>query len=340
MSDLPYGFNEDDLNYFTDPTDDFYWQGFDDTGFSEADLNYFSQAGDNFDLVAYLNAANDPNSGLSGTDIDWGSIGSVLNGLGLKSINEFFEKGGTGSQLMGLLGGGYGIYNQIDWQQLLAQGRDLAGKTGSLISGYTPYTGKEVADLTSAQQQGVGYAPGLLQKGNEWFTKSGDYDPNELPKYLNPYTQGALTTANRLTSENLMQNILPGINSTFTGQGQFGASRNAEFTNRAIQDTQQAIADANAKTMVDAYGKASDDYMSILKQQGALGQQAITQGMGLAGTEFQNDQAKLTGALEAWKRNREMPIELFKEWGGGVGNFNPAGAPGTNTAFDPSKLGV
>jgi hypothetical protein len=344
MDDLPWGFTEDDLNWFTDPTDDFQWGGFGDLsgqygGLTEADLNYFSQAGDNFDLTTYLNAANDPNSGLSGSTSFLSKLGSGISG-GISSLAGLFGQGAVGSNLMGLLGGAYGIKNQVDWQELLGQGRDLAGKTGSLISGYTPYTGTEVAGLTDAQKQGIGYAPGLMQQGNKWLSGAGDYDPNKVQDYLNPYTEGALSAANRLTSQNLTENILPGVNSTFTGAGQFGSTRNAEFGNRAIRDTQQAIADANAKSMVGAYGQASGDYMKMLTNQGTLGQQAITQGMGLTGTEQQNNQQQVEGALAAWQRNRTMPLDMFKSWSGGVGNFNPAGAPGTTNVFDPTKLGI
>jgi len=290
---------------------------------------------------------NNPGSGWSYEDM-FGSNGSggLLSGIGgalsggINSLAGLFGQGGVGSNLMGLLGGGYGIKNQIDWQELLGQGRDLAGKTGSLISGYTPYTGQEVAGLTDAQKQGIGYAPGLMQQGNKWLSGAGDYDPNKVQDYLNPYTEGALSAANRLTSQNLTENILPGVNSTFTGAGQFGSTRNAEFGNRAIRDTQQAIADANAKGMVNAYGQASTDYRGMLGQQGTLGQQAITQGMGLAGTEQQNNQQQVEGALAAWQRNRTMPLDMFKSWSGGVGQFNPAGAGTTANVFDPTKLGL
>ena len=265
------------------------------------------------------------------------SVGGAVSG-GINSLADLFGQGGVGSNLAGLLGGAYGISNQVDWQELLGQGRDLAGKTGSLISGYTPYTGTEVAGLTDAQKKGIGYAPGLMQKGNEWLSASGTYDPNQVNSYLNPYTEGALSTANRLTSQNLTENILPGVNSTFTGAGQFGSTRNAEFGNRAIRDTQQAIADANTKGMVGAYGQASTDYMDMLKQQGTFGQNAITQGMNLAGTEQQNNQQQVEGALAAWQRNRTMPLNMFNKWSGGVGNFNPAGAGSTNNVFDASKL--
>jgi hypothetical protein len=138
----------------------------------------------------------------------------------------------------------------------------------------------------------------------------------------------------------LTENILPGVNSTFTGAGQFGSTRNAEFGNRAIRDTQQAIADANAKGMVGAYGQASGDYMKMLQQQGTLGQNALNQGMSMTGLEQQNNQKQVEGALAAWQRNREMPLEMFKSWSGGVGQFNPAGSGTTANVFDPTKLGL
>jgi hypothetical protein len=238
-------------------------------------------------------------------------LGSAI-GSGVNSLTSGLKDSGLGT-LAGMIGAGYGIKNQIDWQELLSQGRDLADKTGSLISGYTPYN-DQMVNMSAAQKQGVGYAPGLLEKGNQLLTGSGTYDPSQIQSYLNPYVEGGLAAANRLTTQNLNENILPQINSTFTGHGQFGSTRNADFQNRAIRDTQQAIADANAKGMVGAYGQASSDYMDMLKQQGAQGQNMLNQGMTLGALPVQQ-----------YENMFKSPLDMFKSWGQSVGNFNPAG---------------
>jgi hypothetical protein len=340
MDDLPYGFNNEDFNFFANPNDNFNWGGFGDLsgqygGLTESDLNYFSQSGDNFDLTSYLNGANDPFNPNSGsTGINWANLGSQAAGA-LNSVtqNPLLQK------LYGMAGGAYGIANQLDWQELLKQGRDLGGKRGAAVANFQPYAGDTVAGLSEAQKQAIGYAPGLLSQAQPWLGEgagmvkgSANYDPSQIQNYLNPYTEGALSAANRLTTQNLNENILPEINSTFTGQGQFGGTRNAEFQNRAIRDTQQAIANANAAGMVGAYGQASGDYMDMLKQQGIAGQQlgqmgitGLEAGTTLGGLAQANEQAQLTGKYDQWKTNQTMPMDLFKTWGGAVSGFNPAG---------------
>jgi hypothetical protein len=114
-------------------------------------------------------------------------------------------------------------------------------------------------------------------EATDYLRRSAEFDPNRIQGFVNPYVEGGLATANKLASRNLTENILPGINSTFTGQGQFGSTRNAEFSNRAVRDTQEAIADANNKAMLTAYGQGSDDYFKSLGLLGQTGQQIGTQ---------------------------------------------------------------
>lgn len=302
---VPYGFTEDDIKYFFGNT-------------PEGTANYADWL-NNVDLEGLT--SNSPGF--------WSSLGTALGnttGSLASGLTGAIKAGGLDT-LAGMLGMGYGFANQYDWQQLLGQGRNLAEKTGSLISGWTPYT-NEMVNMSEAQKQGVGYAPEFLTQGKQGMIGSMTYDPNQVQSYVNPYVEGGLAAANRLTSQNLTENVLPTINSTFTGQGQFGSTRNAEFQNRAIRDTQQAIADANAKAMVGAYGQASQDYLSMLGRQGEMGQSLLTQGMAL-------------GALPIQQRQQmyESPLDMFKTWGQGVGQFNPAGATGTeNTGIDFSKL--
>ena len=259
------------------------------------------------------------------------ALGGLLGGSQLSSaLNGALTGNGNLGTLLGALGAGYGISNDIDWQQLLGQGRDLAGKTGGLISGYTPYTGERVAGLDPSQQQAIGYAPGMLSQGQQMMSSAGVYDPNKVQDYLNPYVEGGLAAANRLTTQNLMENTLPGVNSTFTGNGQFGSTRNADFTNRAIRDNQQGIANSNAANMVSAYGNANQNYMSQLQNQGTMGQNLMQTGLGLGGLAQGQQQKQLDAGLAAWNQNRTMPLDMYKTWAGSVGNFNPAGANGTS----------
>lgn len=269
---------------------------------------------------------------LASADLSSLSLSSLAN-LASKIMSGQSTGNATIDSLLGLAGSAAGLYSNLqnlDWMEMLGDTRDTYGDLLKGISNYKPYTGQEVAGLTDAQKQGIGYAPNLLSTGNQLWTGAGTYDPTKIQQYLNPYVEGGLAAANRLTSQNLTENVLPEINTTFTGQGQFGSTRNAEFQNRAIRDTQQAIADANAKAMVGAYGNADTAYRDMLAKQGQLGQNMLAQGMALGGLGQTQQQNELTSALDAWKRNQEMPITQFKNLTSGVGAFNPAGSTNSN----------
>ena len=53
---------------------------------------------------------------------------------------------------------------------------------------------------------------------------------------------------------------MPGVNSTFTGNGQFGSTRNADFLNRAIRDNQQTLNNTNANVLYNAQNTANTQY--------------------------------------------------------------------------------
>ena len=131
----------------------------------------------------------------------------------------------------------------------------------------------------SGVQQGMNALSGVnpyLQGAASAYTTSSDYNPAELQQYLNPYTQQAAQATVSELNRNLKENVLPGVNSTFAGAGQFGSSRNSEFESRAIRDNQEAAAKALAQANYGAYNQAQQAYSDWANK----GMQA---GQGLAG---------------------------------------------------------
>lgn len=88
------------------------------------------------------------------------------------------------------------------------------------------------------------------------FIGNTTYDPNTTNGFLNGYVNNVVNEQARLSNQNLFENILPQVNSTFTGAGQFGSTRNADFTNRAIRDQQYTLAGTQGKTLMDAQNAA------------------------------------------------------------------------------------
>lgn len=134
-----------------------------------------------------------------------------------------------------------------------------------------------------------------LQQASSLYTQGAQFDPNQLTQHLNPYTQDANNATISAVNRNLTENILPNVNSTFTGAGQFGSSRNADFTNRAIRDTQTGLAEVLAKQNVANWQNANQDYLNWSK----MGQSAASGLQGVAGTGSTIDQTGLTNMLTA-----------------------------------------
>lgn len=134
-----------------------------------------------------------------------------------------------------------------------------------------------------------------LQQASSMYQQGAQYDPSKLGQYLNPYVNDAANATMTQVNRNLTENLIPQINSTFTGAGQFGSTRNADFMNRAVRDTQQALSDTLAKQNVANYQQAQNDYQNWAK----LGQSAASGLQGVAGTGSAIDQTSLTNMLTA-----------------------------------------
>lgn len=112
----------------------------------------------------------------------------------------------------------------------------------------------------------VGVANPLVQQGTGSWT-------NNASAYMSPYTQQVTDRIAQLGARNLSENLLPAVNKTFTGSGQFGSTRNSDFTNRAVRDTQDSILGQQAQALEAGYKTASDIYNQDASRQlqGGLG---------------------------------------------------------------------
>jgi hypothetical protein len=111
---------------------------------------------------------------------------------------------------------------------------------------------------------------GALNQASNFISNSATYNPNQMMQHLSPYLSGVNDEIERRANNNLMEKVMPEVNSTFAGNGQFGSTRNGTFLNNAIRNNQEVVSGAQASAMNTAYGQAADDYRSW----GQLGQQA------------------------------------------------------------------
>jgi hypothetical protein len=128
--------------------------------------------------------------------------------------------------------------------------RGSINKASSLAgTPYTQYSSPRVAGFNADINQGFstvrngvgGWQPTMNQAASN-LTQGGEYNKDYFQNnFMNPYMSSVYDDIARRSNQNLTEKILPQVNNTFTGGGQFGSSRNQEFTNRAIRDQQDTM---------------------------------------------------------------------------------------------------
>lgn len=159
-----------------------------------------------------------------------------------------------------------------DWYQDYQKGI-LAKANAIANSPYPAYSGELIAPqgaLTVAAQQQAQNLPNVGQPAQaagqgalqSIANRGGAVDQNVFNSYLSPYTNGVVDQIARLGQRNLTENLLPQVNDTFTGAGQFGSGRNADFTGRVVRDANESILNQQAGALQAAYQGAMTGYLN------------------------------------------------------------------------------
>lgn len=160
---------------------------------------------------------------------------------------------------------------------------------------YTPYTSPTNA-VTYGEDAGriAGFTPAQLQAQQQVVANQGNYQPyldkasqtvpQAINQYMSPYTDSVVNRIAQLGQRNLTENLLPQVNSTFTGAGQFGSTRSADFTNQAVRDANESILGQQASALESGYQNAGQMALADLQRQAQLGQ--LTQQLGYQDTSM------------------------------------------------------
>ncbi len=163
---------------------------------------------------------------------------------------------------------------------------------GSALAQANPYIQQSVAPLgLGAAQPYLGAASG---------------NTADVSSYMDPYNSAVTNRIATLGARNLSENILPGIGDQFVNAGQFGSTRQADITGRAIRDTQDSILAQQNQALQSGYtsaqaAKAADlsRYAGLASTAGGLGsaQQQTLLGAGQAAGQLSSaDLARLQAA--------------------------------------------
>lgn len=144
---------------------------------------------------------------------------------------------------------------------------DVRGNQGNYQPFYNTAAGavNRVAgmDPTAAGMPHVDQASGMTtgsQAASPFVGQASKTFPGQVDQYMSPYTEKVVDRIADLGNRNLTENILPGVNDTFTGgdAAQFGRERHADITGRAIRDTQESIMGQQSEALERGYAQAGN----------------------------------------------------------------------------------
>lgn len=145
-----------------------------------------------------------------------------------------------------------------------------------------------VTAATPRMEQGAGYVAGStdalgIQMAQPYLAQAAQYTPQMVGAYMNPYTEQVVNRIGQLGARTLNEQLLPSIQSQMINAGQFGGTRQAELTGRAIREAMEGITAQQAAALQQGYGQAQQAAQTDLARQAQL---ASTAG-GLGGAQQQ-----------------------------------------------------
>ena len=163
----------------------------------------------------------------------------------------------------------------------------------SSLGAAQPYFGQAagmsgITAATPGLQQGAGYISGStnalgLQMAQPYLGAAGQSAAQTVGQYMNPYTEQVVNRIGQLGTRTLQEQVLPGIEGEMIRAGQFGGTRQAELTGRAIRDAMEGISAQQSAALQQGYGQAQQTAQTDLARQAQL---ASTAG-GLGGAQQQ-----------------------------------------------------
>jgi hypothetical protein len=211
-------------------------------------------------------------------------------------------------------------------QNLAGQGAQLAQNINSQplpqasVAGFNPtqtQAFQQTQDMQGAWQPGMTAATNTAAQiaptatglvGNAQSAVAGPaqtWDSSAAANYMSPYTSAVTDNIARLGQRNFEQNIMPGVNASMIGSGQFGSTRNADVLGQAAVQASNDITGQQSAALQAGYGQAQSAFAADANRTQQQGQiQANTALTGAnADTYALNTGAQTTGALTQTAQN-------------------------------------
>lgn len=176
-----------------------------------------------------------------------------------------------------------------------------------------------VAPLTAMQQQGyaqiptaaAAYQPGLAT-AQQTAAQAAGIGPEDISRFMNPYTQNVVQEMERLAQQNIQRNVLPSLTAAAVGRGDLGSRRYATATGQSLADIQRGLTGQQYGALSAGYKQALDAATEEARLQNAVAQTqakqaAMEQELGLAGATAMT---KAGGEQQAYEQARlEAPLK-------------------------------
>lgn len=260
----------------------------------------------------------------------------------VKVEDEFYEYEGAVAEAKG--GGGSTTTNTVSeppaWQIPYIQ--NVLSEAERLYTHGTPqyYPGSTVANINPTQQTAwntalnysapfAGQTANAGQSAMQLAMRSAD-------PLQNPYFAPTVAASIRPATQALTEQVLPQIDDTFIGAGQFGGSRQGVAQGLAIDRYQQNVLDTVARMGSEAYGMGLDSLGRAMVAAPSIQQMGMmpAQIQGQVGDAQRAYQQQLIDAsLDRWNYQQQAPYESLGYYAGLVGN--PLG--GTTTSVGPNN---
>ena len=128
---------------------------------------------------------------------------------------------------------------------------------------------KQSGEYTTASTSPTG-----LGMAQPFLGQAGQTAVQNIGQYMNPYLDQVIGRIGTLGARTLQEQLLPAISDQMIAAGQFGGTRQAEMTGRAIRDTMEGISAQQAQALQQGYTSAAGLAQADLERQAQLAQTA------------------------------------------------------------------
>ena len=180
--------------------------------------------------------------------------------------------------------------NQGNWQPYFQQGQDLNSQIAPTAAKFVDYAqgavgGPAQTTADAVQPWAQGAQDAVSGNAQSWA------DPGTVQKYMSPYTSQVVDNIARLGQRNWENSIMPGVNSSMIGSGQFGSTRNADILGRAGVQAANDITGQQSTALQAGYNSGAQIFGADANR--AQNQQQLQSGAAISGGNL------MQGALSA-----------------------------------------